>query len=100
MDALSIIDQLDCPKGLPRRALAIASERRQELAPLLIAEIQDFLLEDPNERVPSDALFFIFHLLGSWGKRQPIGRSQPYSGYRVTSSNGSWATQRPKPATA
>lgn len=68
MDALAIIDQLDCPKGLPRRALAMASERREELAPLLIAEIQDFLLEDPDERVPSDALFFIFHLLGSWGE--------------------------------
>ncbi|HEY7644604.1 MAG TPA: DUF1186 domain-containing protein, partial [Hyphomicrobiales bacterium] len=64
----SIIDQLDCPKGLPRQALAIASERREELAPLLIAEIQDFLLADPDERVPSNALFFIFHLLGSWGE--------------------------------
>ena len=42
MDALAIIDQLDCPKGLPLKALVMASERREELAPLLIAEIQDF----------------------------------------------------------
>lgn len=68
MDALAIIDQLDCPKGLPLKALIMASERREELAPLLIAEIQDFLLAFPYEREPSDALFFIFHLLGSWGE--------------------------------
>jgi hypothetical protein len=77
MDALSIIGQLNEARGLPREALAAACERREEMAPLFIAEIQNYLLADPDERIPSDGLFFMFHLLGSWRETsayQPLAK--------------------------
>ncbi len=66
MDTSTIIDQLATPDRLPREALLAAAERREEMAPLFIAEIEEFLATAPDERISGEALFFMFHLLGDW----------------------------------
>ncbi len=66
MDAHAIIGELANSRGLPRAALKAASEQREELAPLFIAEIERYVAADPEDRAQPDALFFMFHLLGEW----------------------------------
>jgi Protein of unknown function (DUF1186)/SEC-C motif len=66
MDAHAIIAALDKPKGLPRQALSAASEQREDLAPVFIAEIEAYIAATPDQRRHADALFFMFHLLGEW----------------------------------
>ena len=66
MEPLAIIAELTRPRGLPRAALAAASERREDMVPLFIAEIERYIAADAKERTEPDALFFMFHLLGEW----------------------------------
>ena len=66
MDASTIIGQLTSDDGLPRNALRAAAKRREEMAPLFIAEIEEFIAAGPAGRLSANALFFMFHLLGDW----------------------------------
>lgn len=66
MDASTIIGQLAANEGLPREAIRAASERRAEMVPLFIAEIETYIDATPAERPAGDSLFLIFHLLGEW----------------------------------
>ena len=66
MDTSTIIDQLATPDRLPREALLAAAERREEMAPLFIAAIEEFLATAPDERLSGEALFFMFHLFADW----------------------------------
>jgi hypothetical protein len=50
---------------MPVEALREASARREEMLPRLLAEIEAWLASDDEPEVPS-AIFFVFHLLGSW----------------------------------
>jgi hypothetical protein len=52
-----------CPCNLP---LIAASERRAEMLPLFLAEIDRYLAGDAAERSKPTPLLFIFHLLGEW----------------------------------
>jgi hypothetical protein len=66
MDNRAIIAALSKPNGLPRAALAAATEKRAELAPIFIAEIERYLAGDAAAQSTPDLLFFMFHLLGEW----------------------------------
>src|SRR3546814_11458172 len=71
VDAAEIIYQLTHAVGLPTEALKAATERRHEMAPLLVGEIEHYLAFDPGSagRQRPNPLFFGFHLLGEW--REP-----------------------------
>jgi hypothetical protein len=66
MDADSILQDLTFAPGLPREALAAANERRAELTPLFLAEIDRWLSAGSTERAEPSPLFFVFHLFGAW----------------------------------
>ena len=68
MDAAAILHDLTIAKGLPIDALAAANERRVEMIPLFLTEIDAWLDAAPEARAEPSPLFFIFHLLGSWGE--------------------------------
>jgi hypothetical protein len=66
MEVEAIIGELSSSNGLPRAALSAATERRAELAPIFIAEIERYVAAGSDGRTQPDALFFMFHLLGEW----------------------------------
>jgi hypothetical protein len=66
MEPASIFYQLTHEEGLPQPALIAASERRAEMLPLFLAEIDRYLAGDAAERSKPTPLLFIFHLLGEW----------------------------------
>ena len=70
MQASTIIAQLGTENGMPRAALLAAGRQRQEMAPVFAAEIEKRLSIASASEESSGALFFIFHLLGSWRETQ------------------------------
>jgi hypothetical protein len=73
----SILEALSGTQGLPRDALQLASERRGDLAPSFIAEVERYLAAGLAERAGATPLFFIFHLLGEWREKsayRPLAR--------------------------
>jgi uncharacterized protein YchJ len=69
MDEQDIVAALSCEEGLPRAALAAASEQRDRLAPRFIRLIEDYLDLPAPERPEKTPIFFIFHLLGDWREK-------------------------------
>ena len=69
MDAAEILDQLTHAEGLPKTALRAASDKRVEMVPVFLREIDSYLALDSGERAKPTPLFFIFHLLGEWRER-------------------------------
>ncbi len=74
MDASTILHQLTHAEGLPREALAAASEQRGEMAPLFMDAIDSYLAAPASGRAEPTPLFFIFHLLGEWREKSAYGR--------------------------
>jgi len=78
MDTNEILHALTDPDGpLPRAALEAAGERREEMVPIFLKEIEDYIARDPAEREQPSPLFFIFHLLGEWREHaayRPLAR--------------------------
>ena len=58
-----ILAELAKADYFPRAALKAASERRSELIPVFIREIETYLAVDPKDRPDDHPLFFIFHTL-------------------------------------
>jgi hypothetical protein len=77
MDAADILNELTDAEGLPKLAIAAASEQRAEIVPVFLREIDSFLALSPAERAKPTPLFFIFHLLGEWREKagyRPLAR--------------------------
>ena len=77
MDAAEILDQLTHAEGLPKTALRAATEKRVEMVPVFLREIDSYSALDSAERAKPTPLFFIFHLLGEWRERtayRPLAR--------------------------
>jgi hypothetical protein len=51
---------------LPLAALRAADQNRAALVPCFLAEIEGYIAADSEQRRKPNAVFFIFHLLGSW----------------------------------
>jgi len=66
MEPSEILHTLTHGDGLPRAALRACSERRGEMLPLFIEEIERFQAAPTAEAATPSPLFFIFHLLGEW----------------------------------
>ncbi len=73
-----ILRQLADADGLPRKALRAAAERRAQMVPLFLAQIEEYLAAPAGQRAKTPrALFFIFHLLGEWREKtayRPLAR--------------------------
>ena len=65
MEPAAILDALVRSEDLPREALRAAAERRADMVPLLVTEIERYAAGG-GRRVGNAPLFFIFHLLGDW----------------------------------
>jgi hypothetical protein len=69
MEPTAILAALIQSEDLPREALRAATERRTDMAPVLVEQIETYVAADGAARLKSNApLFFIFHLLGEWGE--------------------------------
>ncbi len=66
MHVSAIVAQLGAGGGLPRAALLAARMQRREMAPHFTAEIEKYLSRAVDGETSPGALFFMFHLLGSW----------------------------------
>src|ERR1700693_5526511 len=67
MEPGAILEQLMHAEGLPKDALRAAAERRADMVPLFVAEIESYAAGAGRREVDTP-LFFIFHLLGEWGE--------------------------------
>jgi hypothetical protein len=65
MEPAAILDALVRSEDLPREALRAAAERRTDMVPLFVAEIESYAMRG-GQRNGDAPLFFIFHLLGDW----------------------------------
>jgi hypothetical protein len=65
MDAAEILRALRDARELPRAALVAATERRAEMTPLLLRELEAFLAA-PTDLTRASSVFFLFHLFGEW----------------------------------
>jgi Protein of unknown function (DUF1186)/SEC-C motif len=77
MDAAAIIDELTHCAGMPKAALKVASERRLEMVPVFLREIDSYLARASGDEARPTALLFIFHLLGEWREKaayRPLAR--------------------------
>ena len=69
MDAQAILHELTHAEGLPREALKAATAQRDEMLPLFVQQIENYLALKPAARAKPTPLFFIFHLLGEWREK-------------------------------
>jgi hypothetical protein len=65
MDAAEILSALREAKELPKAALIAATQRRAEMTPLLLRELEAFLAA-PTDMTRAASVFFLFHLFGEW----------------------------------
>jgi len=76
MEPATILEQLMHADDLPRDALRAAAERRADLVPLFVDEIERYAA-GAGQRAGNTPLFFLFHLLGEWGEAsayRPLAR--------------------------
>jgi hypothetical protein len=66
MEPAAILDQLIHSEDLPKEALRAASDRRTEMVPLFVEQIERYSTASGEGHVANTPLFFIFHLLGEW----------------------------------
>ncbi|HZU90396.1 MAG TPA: DUF1186 domain-containing protein [Stellaceae bacterium] len=77
MDPKAILDELTHAAGLPAEALRAASAQRNEMVPLFLREIEDYLARAAETRDEPTPLFWIFHLFGEWREKsayKPLAR--------------------------
>ena len=66
MEPAAILDELMRSEDLPREALRAAAERRADMVPLFVEQIENYLHTGITGHEGDAPLFFIFHLLGDW----------------------------------
>jgi hypothetical protein len=77
MEATEIRKDLAQQQGLPRPALAAATERRAEMTPIFLRELDEYLDAPDLDPARTMRLFFIFHLFGEWREKaayRPLAR--------------------------
>lgn len=78
MEPDEILHLLTEAEDLPKEAFEAATVRRAEMVPLFLAMIEEFLAAPANTRAESTALFYIFHLMGSWREKSAY---RPLAGF-------------------
>ena len=67
-EAFWILDELAASDGLPAEAIRAADAHRADMAPVFIELVEQYLAGE-TQRSLGNALFFIFHMLGSWREK-------------------------------
>jgi hypothetical protein len=73
MEPAAILDELMRSEGLPRDALRAAAERRADMVPLFVQQIENYVQTGSTGHDCDAPLFFIFHLLGDWREASAYG---------------------------
>src|SRR2546423_15400123 len=66
MDVQQILLELTDGADLPVAALRAADQNRIAVLPAFLDEIDHYLAAGPEQRRQPNAVFYVFHLLGSW----------------------------------
>jgi hypothetical protein len=77
MDVSAILHEFTHAKDLPKDAIRAARERRSEMVPVFLEQIEAYLAARGEDRQQPTPLFFIFHLLGEWQEKsayRPLAR--------------------------
>lgn len=77
MNVQEILEGLSSQGALPVEAIRAAEADRAAMVPAFLDAIETFISATPEERAKPSPIFFIFHLLGSWGEKsayRPLAR--------------------------
>lgn len=69
MDVQEILEKLTNDEGLPVEAIRAAEANRSAVLPAFLQAVEDYVAGDESARARPWAIFFIFHLLGSWREK-------------------------------
>ena len=96
-EVFRILDELAASDGLPVEAIRAADAHRADMAPLFIELIEQYLAGETPHSL-SNALFFIFHMLGSWSEKsayRPLARLLRRPADEIDSIFGGATTETP-----
>jgi Protein of unknown function (DUF1186)/SEC-C motif len=77
MDVQEILEKLSKDEGLPVEAIRAADADRAAVLPAFLQAVEDYVAGEEAARAKPWAIFFIFHLLGSWREKsayRPLAR--------------------------
>jgi hypothetical protein len=77
MDIERILHELTHYKRLPVEAIRAADADRASVVPAFLQAVERYVAASPEERAKPSPIFFIFHMLGSWGEKsayRPLAR--------------------------
>lgn len=77
MNSAEILRALTHYERLPAEAIRAADADRASTLPVFLEAVENYLSQSPEERAHPNALFFIFHILGSWREKaayRPLAR--------------------------
>ena len=77
MDIQEILEKLSKDEGLPVEAIRAADADRAAVLPAFLQAVEDYVAGEEAARAKPWAIFFIFHLLGSWREKsayRPLAR--------------------------
>jgi hypothetical protein len=64
-----ILQALDCEYPFPREALQAATAHRATMAPMLLAELERYIVDPWDTMCRPQRLFYAFHLLAEWREK-------------------------------
>jgi len=96
MDIQEILEKLSKDEGLPVEAIRAADADRAAVLPAFLQAVEDYVAGDEAARAKPWAIFFIFHLLGSWREKsayRPLARLLTLAGDELDDVLGGGITE-------
>jgi len=96
MDVQEILEKLSKDEGLPVEAIRAADADRAAVLPAFLQAVEDYVAGDEAARAKPWAIFFIFHLLGSWREKsayRPLARLLTLAGDELDDVLGGGITE-------
>lgn len=93
----NILADLRITDALPVKALLASTAQREEMTPLFLNEIENFIAAPDDDKPLPSALFYIFHLLGQWRETEsyrPLARLLRSPPEQIDILFGDWITER------
>jgi len=96
MDIQEILEKLSKDEGLPVEAIRAADADRAAVLPAFLQAVEDYVAGEEAARAKPWAIFFIFHLLGSWREKsayRPLARLLTLAGDELDDVLGGGITE-------
>lgn len=96
MDTTEILNALTHDQRFPVDAIRASDADRAAVLPVFLEAIEGFVARTPTERQQPDAVFFIFHMLGSWREKSaywPLARLLRFAKNDVRHAIGEGVTE-------